>query len=43
VYNPEETLFMRKGIEVGTFVKNGEQMLHLQADKALTIWNKHKL
>ena len=38
VYNPEETLFMRKGLEEGAFVKNGERMLHLQADKAWEIW-----
>ena len=39
VYNPEETLFMRKGREMGASVKNGECMLHLQADKAWEIWN----
>ena len=38
VYHPEETLFMRKGIEMGASVKNGERMLHLQADKAWEIW-----
>ena len=39
VYNPEETLFMHKGLEKGAFVKNGEHMLHLQADKAWEIWS----
>ena len=39
VYNPEETLFMRKGLAMGASVKNGERMLHLQADKAWEIWN----
>ena len=39
VYNPEETLFLQKGIEKGASVKNGERMLHLQADKAWVIWN----
>ena len=39
VYNPEETLFMRKGREMGASVHNGERMLHLQADKAWEIWN----
>jgi len=39
VYNPEETLFMRKGLERVAFVCNGERMLHLQADKAWEIWN----
>ena len=40
VYNPEETLFMRKGREMGASVQNGERMLHLQADKAWEIWRK---
>ena len=38
VYNPEETLFMRKGLEMGSDVHNGGRMLHLQADKAWEIW-----
>jgi len=41
VYNPEETLFMSKGREMGAFVHNGERMLYLQADKAWEIWNNH--
>ena len=41
VYNPEETLFMRKGREKGALVKNGERMLYLQADKAWEIWQFH--
>ncbi|MGQ8337894.1 shikimate dehydrogenase family protein [Sunxiuqinia sp. A32] len=39
VYNPEETLFMKKGKEQGAKVKNGLEMLHLQAIKAWEIWN----
>ena len=39
VYNPEETLFMTKGREMGSFAMNGLQMLHLQAEKAWEIWN----
>jgi shikimate dehydrogenase len=39
VYNPEETLFMKKGIERGARTKNGLEMLHLQAEKAWEIWN----
>lgn len=38
VYNPEETLFMKKGLEQGANVKNGLEMLHLQAEKAWEIW-----
>ncbi len=39
VYNPEVTLFMKKGSEQGATVKNGLEMLHLQAEKAWEIWN----
>ena len=40
VYNPEETLFLRKGKEKGAQIKNGLEMLHLQAEKAWEIWNR---
>ena len=43
VYNPEETLLMRKGLEMGASVYNGERMLHLQADKAWEIWGNYEL
>jgi shikimate dehydrogenase len=39
VYNPEETLFLKKGKEKGAKVTNGLKMLHLQAEKAWEIWN----
>jgi shikimate dehydrogenase len=39
VYNPLETLFMTKGKKRGAQVKNGLEMLHLQAEKAWEIWN----
>jgi shikimate dehydrogenase len=39
VYNPEETLFLQKGKAQGCKIKNGLQMLHLQAEKAWQIWN----
>ena len=42
VYNPEETLLMRKGREMGAVVHNGERMLHLQADKAWEIWSNYE-
>ena len=42
IYNPEVTVFMRKGLERGASVHNGERMLHLQADKAWEIWNNDK-
>lgn len=40
VYNPAETAFMKKGIEHGATVKNGLEMLHLQAERNWEIWNK---
>jgi shikimate dehydrogenase len=39
VYNPSETLFLKKGREKGAKVKNGLEMLHLQAERAWFIWN----
>lgn len=39
VYNPEITTFMKKGLENGSKVVNGLEMLHLQAEKAWDIWN----
>jgi shikimate dehydrogenase len=39
VYNPEETLFLQKGKSKGATIKNGLEMLHLQAEKAWEIWN----
>mgnify|MGYP002623888614 CR=1 FL=1 len=39
VYNPLETLFMRKGHAAGVYkVKNGLEMLHLQAEAAWQLW-----
>jgi shikimate dehydrogenase len=39
VYNPEETLFLQKGKAQGAAVKNGREMLELQALAAWEIWN----
>lgn len=38
VYNPAETLFMTYGKKRGATVKNGIEMLHLQAEKSWGIW-----
>jgi len=38
VYNPEETLFLKKAKAQGAKTKNGLEMLHLQALKAWEIW-----
>ncbi|MEO1054184.1 MAG: shikimate dehydrogenase [Bacteroidota bacterium] len=40
VYNPEETVFLNKGALQGAYIKNGLEMLHLQAEKSWEIWNK---
>ena len=39
VYNPEETLFLSKGKTNGAAIKNGIEMLHLQAEESWKIWN----
>ncbi|WP_428328206.1 shikimate dehydrogenase family protein [Mucilaginibacter sp.] len=38
VYNPEKTLFLKKGEEQGAAIKNGYEMLMLQAEKSWEIW-----
>lgn len=40
VYNPEETLFLQKASAAGAAVKNGLEMLHLQAEGAWKYWNE---
>ena len=39
IYNPAKTLFLQKGEEKGAKIKNGEEMLVLQAEKSWSIWN----
>jgi shikimate dehydrogenase len=39
VYNPAETLFLKKGREAGARIKNGHEMLVRQAEVAWEIWN----
>jgi len=39
VYNPEETAFLQKAKAYGAVIKNGMEMLHLQADRSWEIWN----
>lgn len=39
IYNPEETLFLKKGKEKGAQIINGLSMLHLQAERSWEIWN----
>jgi shikimate dehydrogenase len=40
LYNPDETLFMKKGKAQGATVKNGLEMLLLQAFVSWKIWNE---
>lgn len=40
VYNPEETLFLKKGKAQGTLIKNGREMLEIQAGAAWEIWSR---
>ncbi len=39
IYNPEETLFLKKAKERGATTINGLSMLQLQAEKSWEIWN----
>lgn len=38
-YNPVKTLFLQKGEDRGAAIKNGEEMLALQAEENWRIWN----
>ena len=40
VYNPAKTLFLTKGEERGAAIKNGEEMLVIQAEESWKIWNE---
>jgi shikimate dehydrogenase len=40
VYNPEKTLFLRKGEKKNATIINGLPMLHLQAERSWEIWNE---
>jgi shikimate dehydrogenase len=39
IYNPARTLFLQKAEMRGSHIKNGLEMLHVQAEKAWAIWN----
>jgi shikimate dehydrogenase len=39
IYNPARTLFLQKAEMRGAVIKNGLEMLHVQAEKSWTIWN----
>ena len=42
VYNPAETLFLKKGKSQHALIKNGLEMLHLQAEKSWEIWTSNE-
>jgi len=42
IYNPDETMFMRRGAQYGANVKNGLEMLLLQAFASWEFWNDSK-
>jgi shikimate dehydrogenase len=39
IYNPARTLFLQKAEMRGATIKNGLEMLHVQAEKSWIIWN----
>lgn len=39
IYNPPETLFLKKGRAKGATIKNGLEMLVIQAEESWRIWN----
>ncbi len=39
IYKPEESLFLKKASEQGATIKNGLEMLKIQADEAWKVWN----
>ena len=39
IYNPQETLFLKKGKSNGSKIFNGKKMLEIQADESWKIWN----
>ncbi|HEX8333771.1 MAG TPA: shikimate dehydrogenase, partial [Segetibacter sp.] len=40
VYNPDKTLFLKTGEEQGALIKNGAEMLIIQAEESWRIWNQ---
>lgn len=40
IYNPPLTVFLKEGLKRGAKIKNGEEMLYLQAELSWSIWQK---
>jgi len=43
IYNPPKTVFLQKGEEKKALIKNGEEMLILQAEESWRIWNRESI
>jgi shikimate dehydrogenase len=43
IYNPEETKFLTLGKQQGAIIKNGFEMLQLQAEKSWEIWGREMM
>lgn len=39
IYNPDETIFLKMGRSAGAMIKNGLEMLQIQAELSWKIWN----
>jgi shikimate dehydrogenase len=39
IYNPARTMFLQKAEMKNAHIKNGLEMLHMQAEKSWAIWN----
>ncbi|HMX81597.1 MAG TPA: shikimate dehydrogenase, partial [Ferruginibacter sp.] len=42
VYNPAKTVFLQKGEAAGAAIKNGYEMLLIQAEESWRIWNENQ-
>jgi shikimate dehydrogenase len=42
IYNPELTTFLKGGQKAGARIKNGLEMLHIQAEASWEIWNREE-
>jgi len=43
IYNPKKTIFLSEGLKYGCKIKNGYDMLILQAEQAWQIWNQKEI
>lgn len=43
VYNPPETIFLKNGLSKGARIKNGWEMLQIQADESWKIWKEKSI